>query len=129
MEQQKQDRPKDPMVNFRSVKTHFEEEGKTRIELYLGGSAQDGNAQVQNLIDFLTNLLDNEKGAKLDLYIRPRVQKQTNRVFDAAFCFIKPVQEAPAFGSRQNNRPTQVTAAQAETAKSRVQKVRETFEA
>ena len=96
------ERPKDPMVTFRSVKRGKNSKGGDRTELYLTPE------MAQLLIQELTTGLANPRGVKIDLHVSEK--QYEGRTFDSAICFVKPTQEPPTrgggFAPRTNAAPS-----------------------
>lgn len=92
MNQNNQNRPKDPMVLFRSVKRGKNSKGGDRTELFMT------KEQAEVLITELTKNLDQPHGVKLDLHVGKRMTNDGTREFDSAVCFVKAVQERPGAG-------------------------------
>lgn len=87
------DKPKDPIVGFRSVIKGTNSKGGTRIQLYLGGHQERGNQAIKELLEYLAANADNPTGVKLDLHINRKKTHDGTREFDSAFCFVKPVEQ------------------------------------
>lgn len=88
-------RTNDPMVKFASVKVGTEPnaKGQKRTQLYI--EVADAVEMAKNIVEAAE--ASEGRGVKLDLYTAQRINKQTNRPFDAAFAFVKAKQEA-SFG-------------------------------
>jgi hypothetical protein len=100
------DRPKDPVINFRSVAVaRSKNDDADRITLKLGGDKENGNAQIKAMIEVLTAHLESPRGVVIDLYVKEKTHE--GRTFDSAFSFIRAVQEPPAggFGSSSTRAP------------------------
>lgn len=90
------ERSKDPILGFRSVIQGQNKKGGDRIQLYLGGHTDErGNQAIQQLIDSLTEALNNPKGVKLDIHIQDKTTNDGSRTFKSAFGFVKPVEDGP----------------------------------
>lgn len=103
-------RPRDPMVLFRSVKRGKNSKGGDRTELMMN------KEQATLLINELTKNIDSPNGVKLDFHIS--VKEYEGRKFDSAICFVKPVQDRPGAAPRtfvpQAGAPSADTMARAE---------------
>lgn len=115
---------KDPMIKFRSVIRGYNKkvddlnpQGGTRVQLYLGGDSQTGNAAIQELIETLTTHMENPRGVVLDLHISKK--SYNNRQFDSAIAFVKPTQESPMAARTQTRYVPKGETANATTSKAR----------
>lgn len=97
-------KPKDPMTKFRSVNVGKNSKGGDRYQLTLGGDSQNGNAEIEQLIETLTALKDSPRGVKLDIHISDK--EYEGRKFKSAIAFVRAVQEMGANGGGRGPAPT-----------------------
>lgn len=88
------EKPKDPMVTFRSTVRGKNSKGGDRTQLYL--NLEMANLLISEITKGLSDPL--QLGVKLDIHTSKKIAQGTNREFDSTICFVKPVQEASSGG-------------------------------
>lgn len=78
-------KPKDPVIFFRSVVLSKDKKGWDRSQLYLD------KEQATKLIESITAQLENPTGVKLDLHTGEK--EWQGRKFISGYTFVKPVEE------------------------------------
>ncbi len=78
------EKPRDPMITFRSVIRGKNSKGGDRTQLYLN------RENIPSLLEVLTANQNNEEGVKFDLHISKK--EYEGRSFDSAIAFVKAVE-------------------------------------